>query len=73
MAQLWLVMGGFMLLNFAIFTVGVDFYEEHMMEEPEEGTVEIYEVDGTQAPEGVVVEETQQAESEPAADEATPQ
>lgn len=73
MAQLWIVMGGFMLLNFAIFTVGVDFYEENMMDEPEEGEVEIYEVEGAQAPDGVVIEDAPQVSGEPVADEGAPQ
>lgn len=71
MAQLWIVMGGFALINFAIFTVGVDFYEENMMEDTEEGTVEIYEVEegGAEAPAGVLMEE----EAPAAAEEAAPQ
>ena len=63
MAQLWLVMGGFMLLNYAVFTVGVDFYEEHMMEEPAEGVVEVYEVEESDAMDGVKMEEEVEEEA----------
>lgn len=43
MVQLWVVVGAFALVNLAVFTVGVDMYEEYTGND-KEGVVEIQEV-----------------------------
>jgi len=69
MGQLWIVMSGLALLNLAVFTVGVDVYEEYVSDEPEEGVVEVYEVEVEEAG----VEEVMQNEGDKAASEVAPQ
>ena len=69
MGQLWIVMSGLALLNLAVFTVGVDVYEEYVSDEPEEGVVEVYEVDVEES----AVEEVMQKAEENIPTEATPQ
>ena len=44
MPQLIILMGVLSIANFVVFNAGVDYYEENILE-PEEGVVEVYEVD----------------------------